>query len=99
MGESMSRKIVRRTVGALALALSVAGTGSLSMEAQEYPASTVTIAGDTTGVDNGDTVVVAPGVTISGGDVVNETGIGVVSGGGSSIGAAPGGGDNASVVE
>ena len=49
--------------------------------------------------EGGDVLVLAPGVTISGGDVTNETGIGVVIGGGTSAGAAPGGGTNSSVVE
>ena len=60
--------------------------------------STVTIGG-TTGVEVGDVLVLAPGVTISDGDVTNETGIGVVIGGGTSAGSAPGGGTNASAPE
>jgi hypothetical protein len=95
----MTRKTLRRTAGAFAFALTVAGIGSLGASAQDYPASTVTVGSGTSGVAGGDTVVVAPGVTISGGEVVNETGIGVVNGGGASIGAAPGGGENASVTE
>ena len=67
--------------------------------AQDEVGSTVTIGGGTSGVGGGEVVVLAPGVTISGGEVINETGIGVLSGGGSSIGAAPGGGENATDVE
>jgi hypothetical protein len=99
MGGTMTRKTLRRTSRAIALALTVAMLGYLGAHGQEYVGSTVTVGDGTSGVDSGDTVVVAPGVTISGGEVFNETGIGVVSGGGSSIGAATGGGDNASLVE
>ncbi|MGH2613852.1 MAG: hypothetical protein ACRDJC_01315 [Thermomicrobiales bacterium] len=88
-----------RTVGAIAIALAAVGSASVGALAQETIGAEVTIGGGTSGVDGGDVVVLAPGVTISGGEVVNETGIGVVSGGGSSIGAAPGGGDNASLIE
>ena len=54
--------------------------------AQDYGGSSVTTSDDTTGVE-GRVLVLAPGVTISGGNVSNETGIGVVIGGGTS--AAP----------
>jgi hypothetical protein len=67
--------------------------------AQDYQGSVVTIGGGTTGVAGGDVQVIAPGVIISGGEVTNSTGIGVDSGGGSSIGAATGGSESAAVVE
>jgi hypothetical protein len=83
-----------RAVGAIAIAATALGIGATGVLAQEYQGSTVTIGGGTSGV-----VVVAPGVTISGGEVLNETGIGVASGGGASVGDAAGGGDNASLTE
>jgi hypothetical protein len=89
-----------RTVGAVAIAAAALGIGTIATLAQEdYQGSTVTVGGGTGDVGSGDVVVVAPGVTISGGEVLNETGIGVASGGGASVGAAPGGGDNASLTE
>lgn len=95
----MATMALRRTAAALAIAATVVGTGATGALAQEYASSTVTIGGGTTGVEVGDVLVLAPGVTISGGDVSNETGIGVVIGGGTSAGSAPGGGTNASVAE
>lgn len=95
----MASKSVLQTAGALAIAATVAGIGSTAALAQDYLGSAVTVGGGTTGVDVGDIVVLAPGVTISGGDVSNQTGIGVIIGGGSSIGAAAGGGTNATIVE
>lgn len=94
----MSKNVLRAT-GALAIAFGVAGVGATTVAAQDYLGSAVTVGGGTTGVEVGDVVILAPGVTISGGDVSNETGIGVIIGGGSSIGAAAGGGTNASIVE
>jgi hypothetical protein len=88
-----------RAVGAIAIAATALGIGATGVLAQEYQGSTVTIGGGTSGVGSGDVVVVAPGVTISGGEVLNETGIGVASGGGASVGDAAGGGDNASLTE
>ena len=88
-----------RAASAIAIAASALGVGSIGALAQEYQGSTVTVGGGTSGVGSGDVVVVAPGVTISGGEVLNETGIGVVSGGGASVGDAAGGGDNASLTE
>ena len=88
-----------RTVGAVAIAAAALGIGTIGTLAQDYQGSTVTVGGGTGDVGSGDVVVVAPGVTISGGEVLNETGIGVASGGGASVGAAPGGGDNASLTE
>ena len=68
----------RRTAAALLIAALVGGIGASDALAQEYDGSTVTSSGGTTGVDVGDALVLAPGVTINGGDVSNETGIGVV---------------------
>ncbi len=95
----MTHTIRLRTVGAIAIAAAALGIGTIGALAQEYQGSTVTVGGGTSGVAGGDVVVVAPGVTISGGEVLNETGIGVVSGGGASVGDAAGGGDNASLTE
>ena len=95
----MANTALRRTAAALAIAATVVGIGATRALAQEYAGSTVTIGGGTTGVEVGDVLVLAPGVTISGGDVSNETGIGVIIGGGTSAGSAPGGGTNASMVE
>jgi hypothetical protein len=88
-----------RAASAVAVAAVALGIGSIGTLAQESQGSTVTIGGGTGGVSSGDVVVVAPGVTISGGEVLNETGIGVVTGGGASVGDAAGGGDNASLTE
>jgi hypothetical protein len=89
----------RRTAAALLIAALVGGIGASDALAQEYDGSMVTSSGGTTGVDVGDVLVLAPGVTINGGDVSNETGIGVVISGGTSAGASPGGGANAAVDE
>jgi len=88
----------RRTVAAILIAAMVAGIGATAALAQDYAGSTVSTGG-TTADEVGDVLVLAPGVTISDGDVSNETGIGVVISGGTSTGAAPGGGSDASVVE
>ena len=92
-------KRMMRTGAAVALALAATGFVATGGLAQEYLGSAVTVGGDVTGVQNGEVVVLAPGVTISGGDVVNATGIGVDSGGGSSIGASTGGDTNAATTE
>ncbi len=95
----MSRlRLVRVGAAALAAALMFGGV-TLGALAQEYPASTVTIGGGVTGTAGSDASVLAPGVVISGGTVVNSTGIGVDSGGGSSIGTTTGGDDSAAIVE
>jgi hypothetical protein len=92
----MSHFGTRARLAATAIAFAaIVGTGAAAV-AQDYQGSTVTIGGGSSG---GKGVVIAPGVTIDGGDVVNETGIGVISGGGSSIGASTGGDTNASTVE
>ncbi len=88
-----------RAASAVAIAATALGIGSIAALAQDYQGSTITIGGGTDSVGSGDVVVVAPGVTISGGEVLNETGIGVVTGGGASVGDAGGGGDNASLTE
>ena len=95
----MASTALRRTAAALAIAATVVGIGAPGALAQEYAGSTITTGGDTTGVEVGDVLVLAPGVTISSGDVTNETGIGVIIGGGTSAGSAPGGGANALVTE
>ena len=95
----MASTALRRTAAAIAIVATVAGIGATGALAQDYAGSTVTVGGGTTGVEVGDVLVLAPGVTISGGDVSNQTGIGVVIGGGTSAGSAPGGGTNASVAE
>jgi hypothetical protein len=92
----MASKAMRRSSAALAIAASMVGIGATGALAQESVDSTITIGG-TTGGEVGGVLVLAPGVTISDGDVTNETGIGVVIGGGTSAGSAPGGGTNASV--
>jgi hypothetical protein len=94
-GRKMARMAMRRTAAALALAATVVGIGATGALAQDYSGSTITTSDGTTGVEGSDVLVLAPGVTISGGDVSNATGIGVVIGGGTSAGSAPGGGTNA----
>ena len=91
----MATKAMRGSAAALAVAATVVGVGASAALAQDYAGSSVTTAGDTTDVDVGDILIVAPGVTISGGEVSNETGIGVVIGDGSSIGSTTGGDTNA----
>jgi hypothetical protein len=90
---------MRRTAAALALVVIVVGMGVSGALAQDYSGSTVTTSGDTTGVEPGNVLTLAPGVTIDTGDVSNTTGIGVVSSGGTSAGSAPGGGTNAAAPE
>ncbi len=88
----------RRSLAALLIATIVVGSSATGACAQEYEGSTVTTGG-TSPDEVGDVLVLAPGVAISDGDVTNETGIGVVISGGTSAGAAPGGGSDVSVVE
>ena len=95
----MTSMALRRITAALAIAATSVGIGATGALAQDYVGSNVTIADGTTGIEVGDVLVLAPGVTISGGEVSNETGIGVDIGGGTSAGSAPGGGTNASVAE
>ena len=95
----MTSRTLWRFAGAIAVMAILSGAGATSVVAQEYLGSAVTVGEGTSPIDAGDVVVLAPGVTIDGGDVTNETGIGVLIGGGSSIGAVPGGGTNASIVD
>ena len=95
----MTSKTLRRAATAFTIAAGLAGGVAATVAAQDYVGSTVTVGGGTSGVDAGEVVILAPGLRIDGGDVINETGIGVIIGGGSSVGASPGGGTNASVVE
>lgn len=95
----MTHQRLRRAALAFLAAAALAGTGASGALAQENLGATVTIGGGTSGVGGGSPVVLAPGVTISGGEVTNSTGIGILSGGGSSIGASTGGNDSAAVIE
>ena len=95
----MTKLAMRRTAAALALVTTVVGMGATGALAQDYSGSTITIGGGTTDVEVGNVMTPAPGVTISAGDVSNETGVGVVIGGGTSAGSAPGGGTNAAAPE
>jgi hypothetical protein len=88
-----------RIAGAVAVGTFLVGVVAPSAAAQEYRGSTVTVGGGASSIDVDDIVVLAPGVTISGGDVTNETGIGVIIGGGSSIGSVTGGDTNDSIVD
>jgi hypothetical protein len=94
----MAMRAWRRAAAALLIVCIVIGLGATRALAQESSGSTITTGGITTDAAS-DVLVPAPGVTISSGDVTNETGIGVVIGGGTSAGAAPGGGTSSSVVE
>lgn len=94
----MARLAPRRAAAALLIVATVLGLGATHALAQDYAGSTITTGGATSD-EVGDDLVPAPGVTISSGVVSNETGIGVVIIGGTSAGATPGGGTNASVGE
>jgi hypothetical protein len=94
LATKLRRAAIATAITAFAVSICTATT-----LAQEYLGSEVSVGGGVSGVGGGDVVVVAPGVTISGGDVSNSTGIGVDSGGGSSIGTTAGGSDSAAVVE
>jgi len=75
MGNNVRRLLIAVAVGATTMGI----VGSGVALAQDYGDSVVTVGG-------------GPGtVVISGGQVTNETGIGVDSGGGASIGASTGG--------
>ena len=88
-----------RFAGAITASAILAAVVAPAADAQEYLGSTVTIGGGTSPIDVGDISSLAPGVTIDGGDFTNETGIGVLITGGSSIGSVPGGVTNVSIVE
>jgi hypothetical protein len=77
--------------------LAAAGAGAAM--AQENSSSLVTIGGGVTTVQGGTSTILAPGVTIDAGDVGNSTDIGVLLGGGSSIGDSTGGDDSLAAVE
>jgi hypothetical protein len=98
-GRVMARTAMRRSAVALALAATVAGVGATGALAQDDSGSTITTGAGTTTVEGGDVLALAPGVTISTGDVSNQTGIGVLIVGGTSAGSAPGGGTNAAAPE
>ena len=83
---------------AIAIAAVLAVVGATGAAAQDYGGSTVTIGDSVSAVEAGDVAVPAAGVTISAGEVSNETGIGVIIVGGSSVGSSPGG-VNASITE
>jgi hypothetical protein len=97
-GSNMATFARRRTAAAILVVAMVIGMSATGAWAQEYAGSTVTT-GSSSGDEGGAVRALAPGVTINDGDVSNETGIGVVINGGTSAGAAPAGGTNASVVE
>lgn len=86
-----------RAAAVLALIAAVSALTAPGGLAQESQGATVTVGGGSNGVESGHVVVVAPGVTIDAGDVTNDTGIGVIIGGGSSAGTTDGGDANASV--
>jgi hypothetical protein len=95
----MTLQIARRAALALVAGgmLAVAGTGAAM--AQDNLGSVVTIGGGISGIEGGTTIIMAPGVTINGGEVGNSTDIGVLSGGGSSVGASTGGDDSLAASE
>ena len=95
----MISRRVARTSGAIVIVAALVGVNAAGVAAQDDVESTVIVGEGASAVEVGDVVVLAPGVTISGGEVSNETGIGVIIGGGSSIGSSPGGGTNTSVPE
>ena len=98
-GSSMTLQIARRAAIALVAGgmLVVAGAGAAM--AQDNGGSLVTIGGGITNVQGGTSTILAPGVTINGGEVGNTTDIGVLLGGGSSIGDSTGGDDSLAAVE
>ena len=98
-GREMTSSRWMRFAWTIAATAIMGGVIAPSAGAQEYLGSMVTVGGGASPVDVDDIVVLAPGLTIDGGDVTNETGIGVLILGGSSIGSVPGGGANASVAE
>jgi hypothetical protein len=90
----MTKQITRRAALALVAGGMLAAATSSAAFAQDNLGSVVTIGGGISGVEGGTSVILAPGVTIDGGDVGNTTDIGVLLGGGSSIGASTGGDDS-----
>lgn len=98
-GNSMTMPMARRAAFALIAGGVLATAGGSAALAQDNLGSVVTIGGGISGVAGGTTIIMAPGVTIDGGDVGNSTDIGVLSGGGSSIGASTGGSDSVAASE
>ena len=95
----MVRVAIRQAAAALGLAATVVGVGATGALAQDYSDSMITTSAGTTSVEGGDVLALAPGVTISAGDVSDQTGSGVLIGGGTSAGSAPGGGTNTAAPE
>ena len=95
----MTTRALRRAATAVAITAFLAAAGATTAVAQNEVGSTVTVGGGASAVEVGDAVVLAPGVTITGGDVSNNTGIGVVIAGGTSAGSTTGGDTNGSIVE
>ena len=95
----MTMQIARRAAIAVVAGGMLAVAGSGAAMAQDNLGSAVTIGGGVSGVQGGTSVILAPGVTISGGEVGNTTDIGVLLGGGSSIGASTGGDDSLAANE
>ena len=95
----MTMNLARRAAIALVAGGMLAVAGSGAVMAQDNLGSVVTIGGGISGVQGGTTIIMAPGVTISGGEVGNSTDIGVLSGGGSSIGASTGGDESLAASE
>ena len=94
----MATLALRWAAAVLLIVATMLGLGATKALAQENAGSTITTAGTTT-VEVGNVLVPASGVTISSGEVSNETGIGVVISGGTSAGVTPGGDTNASADE
>jgi|tagenome__1003787_1003787.scaffolds.fasta_scaffold18843571_2 hypothetical protein len=83
----MSNRVRRLLATAAVTATLIGAIGAGVARAQDYGDTVVTVGG-------------GPGtVVISGGQVTNETGIGVDSGGGASIGASTGGDDSAALLQ
>ena len=95
----MTLQIARRAAIALVAGGMLAAASSGIAMAQENSGSLVTIGGGITTIQGGTSSILAPGVTINGGDVGNTTDIGVLSGGGSSVGASTGGDDSLAASE
>ena len=89
-------KLARGAVALFAATMFGATGVSGALAQQDNLGPTVTIPGGVGHVHGGGAVNVAPGVVISGGTVSNETGIGVIISGGSSVGGATGGDTNTS---
>ncbi|MFN8660608.1 MAG: hypothetical protein U0075_01875 [Thermomicrobiales bacterium] len=95
----MTMQFARRAAVAVVAGGMLAAAGAGAAMAQDNLGSVVTIGGGVSGVQGGTSVILAPGVTINGGEVGNSTDIGVLSGGGSSVGASTGGDDSLAASE